>query len=62
MEKHVIIIIKNNNDEYLKYDDERWCSFLFLNIKIISRILKNTMINEFKRQIVNRRVRKRIDG
>lgn len=48
MEKHVIIIIKNNNDEYLKYDDERWCSFLFLNIKMSpplkSWILKNTLM------------------
>lgn len=33
--KHAIIIIKNKQDEYLQYYDERWNSYLFLNIKIL---------------------------
>ncbi len=32
--KHAIIIIKNLNNEYLQYYDERWTSYLFLNCKI----------------------------
>ena len=28
MGKHAIIVIKNNNNEYLQYFDQRWNSFL----------------------------------
>ena len=31
---HAIIIIKNNNGEYLQYFDTRWDSFLFPNCKL----------------------------
>ena len=31
---HAIIIIKNNNQEYLQYFDERWDCFLFPNCKL----------------------------
>lgn len=34
MSKHAIIIIKNKNNEYLQYYDERWNTKLFLNTKI----------------------------
>lgn len=34
MGKHAIIIIKNNNNEYLQYYDNIWKSFLFLNCKL----------------------------
>lgn len=34
MGKHAIIIIKNENNEYLQYFDERWNSYLFLNCKM----------------------------
>ena len=34
--KFAIIIIKNKNNEYLQYYDERWNSYLFLNCRIES--------------------------
>lgn len=34
MGKHAIIVIKNNNDEYLQYFDEKWNSYLFMNCKM----------------------------
>ena len=34
MGKHAIIIIKNKENKYLQYYDERWQSYLFLNCKI----------------------------
>ena len=44
MSKHGILVIKNNNNEYLQYYDKRWDSYLFLNCKIqgdnISDIIK----------------------
>ena len=33
---HAIIIIKNNNGDYLQYFDNRWNSFLFPNCKLIN--------------------------
>ncbi len=33
MNKHAIIVIKNENHEYLQYFDVRWNSYLFLNCK-----------------------------
>jgi len=32
--RHAIIVVKNSNEEYLQYFDERWNSFLFLNCKV----------------------------
>lgn len=34
MSRHAIIVIKNDNNEYLQYYDERWNSYLFLNCKL----------------------------
>ena len=34
MGKHAIIVIKNTNNEYLQYYDNRWKSNLFLNCKL----------------------------
>ena len=34
MSKHAIIVIKNDNNEYLQYFDNRWNSFLFPNCKL----------------------------
>ena len=34
MGKHAIMIIKNKDNKYLQYYDERWQSYLFLNCKI----------------------------
>lgn len=33
MGKHAIIVIKNNRHEYLRYFDNKWNSYLFLNCK-----------------------------
>ena len=32
--RHAIIVIKNNENKYLQYYDERWDSYLFLNCKL----------------------------
>ena len=49
--KHVIIVVKNNNDEYLQYYDSRWDSLLFLNCKknddFNEDVLKNEIISRF---------------
>lgn len=34
MSKHAIIVIKNDDNEYLQYYDDRWNSYLFLNCKL----------------------------
>lgn len=41
MSKHSIIIIKNDNNEYLQYFDKEWNCYLFLNSKIRNK-------NDFK--------------
>lgn len=50
--KHAIIIIKNNNNEFLQYYDNRWNSFLFLNCKLkeetASYDVVSSLINKLK--------------
>ena len=38
---HAIIIIKNEEGEYLQYFDNRWNSYLFLNLKMTSEFNEN---------------------
>ena len=38
---HAIIIIKNEEREYLQYYDNRWNSYLFLNLKMTSEFNEN---------------------
>lgn len=49
--KHVIIVVKNNDDEYLQYYDNRWDSLLFLNCKkednFSEDIIKDNIFNRF---------------
>ena len=33
---HAIVILKNNNGEYLQYFDKRWNCFLFPNCKLVN--------------------------
>jgi len=49
--KHAIIIIKNSNNEYLQYYDERWNSYLFLNCKIENQFDIEKIENEVKRKL-----------
>lgn len=46
---HAIIVIKNENKEYLQYFDEKWNSYLFMNCKLPngddSIIVKNAISN-----------------
>lgn len=44
MSTHAIIIIKNENDEYLQCYDERWNSYLFLNCKLYDGFTKTNII------------------
>ena len=49
--KHIIMVLKNGNNEYLQYYDNRWDSLLFLNCKKTDSFdendLKNEIINRF---------------
>jgi len=49
--KHAIIIIKNSNDEYLQYYDEKWNSYLFLNCKIDNQFDIEKIKNEVKQKL-----------
>lgn len=49
MGKHAIIVIKNTNNEYLQYYDNRWKSNLFLNCKLDDNYNDETV----KRYIAN---------
>lgn len=49
--KHAIIIIKNSNEEYLQYYDERWRSYLFLNCKIQNQFDIEKIKNEVKQKL-----------
>ena len=44
--KHIIIVVKNNNDEYLQYYDNRWDSLLFLNCKKKDDFNEDIIIND----------------
>lgn len=48
--KHAIIVIRNSNEEYLQYFDERWNSYLFLNCKVKDQ----DDINEIQNEIANK--------
>ena len=41
MHKHSIIIIKNEENEYLQYFDKKWNSYLFLNSKMNNKKCQN---------------------
>ena len=45
MSKHAIIVIKNKNNEYLQYYDERWNSYLFMNCKLNEGFNNDTIID-----------------
>ncbi len=49
--KHAIIIIKNLNNEYLQYYDERWNSYLFLNCKIENQFDTDNIQNEVQQKL-----------
>jgi hypothetical protein len=52
MGKHAIIIIKNEQNDYLQYFDEIWNSYLFVNYKLEENFNEEKIIenisNEFK--------------
>ena len=50
MSKHAIIIIKNNENEFLQYYDNRWESFLFLNCKLITNF-EDEVIDEVAKKL-----------
>lgn len=45
MNKHAIIVIKNKDNEYLQYYDNRWDSYLFLNYKLNDNFNNEIIIN-----------------
>ena len=45
MGKHAIIVIKNSNNEYLQYFDNRWDSYLFLNCKLSENFNNETIVD-----------------
>ena len=49
--KHTIIIIKNNEDKYLQYYDNRWNSFLFLNCKVDDNFQSQVIIDYLKNSL-----------
>lgn len=67
MGKHAIIVIKNKNNEYLQYFDERWNSYLFLNCKlkenfeeeIIKHISEKLKIDTIKCDYIGDKVHKK---
>ena len=44
--RHAIIVIKNKENKYLQYYDERWDSYLFLNCKLYDDS-NNEIIKEY---------------
>lgn len=49
--KHAIIVIKNEQGEYLQYYDNRWNSYLFLNLKINNNFDPNTIKEEISHKL-----------
>ena len=45
MGKHAIIVIKNKENEYLQYFDDKWNSYLFLNCKMQNKDDVKSIIN-----------------
>lgn len=48
---HAIIIIKNEEGEYLQYYDNRWNSYLFLNLKMTSEFNENYIKAEISKKL-----------
>lgn len=51
MGKHAIIVIKNKNNEYLQYFDNRWDTLLFPNCKLIEQF--NNNVADYVSEILN---------
>ena len=49
MGKHAIIVIKNKENEYLQYFDDKWNSYLFLNCKMENKDDVKSIINEVRK-------------
>lgn len=53
MNKHSIIIIKNEKNEYLQYFDKKWNSYLFLNSKMENKNDYESIYNKLKQMLGN---------
>lgn len=53
MNKHSIIIIKNEKNEYLQYFDKKWNSYLFLNSKMENKDDYESIYNKLKQMLGN---------
>ena len=51
MHKHSIIIIKNEENEYLQYFDKKWNSYLFLNSKMKNKNDVESIYNKLKQML-----------
>ena len=51
MHKHSIIIIKNEENEYLQYFDKKWNSYLFLNSKMNNKNDVESIYNKLKQML-----------
>lgn len=49
--KHAIIVIKNENNEYLQYYDNRWDCYLFLNCKVTEENKVSFICDEIKKKL-----------
>lgn len=52
MGKHAIIVIKNSQDEYLQYFDEKWNSYLFMNCKMQNKDDKDEIIRKINESLL----------
>lgn len=52
MGKHAIIVIKNSQDEYLQYFDEKWNSYLFMNCKMQNKDDKDKIIRKINESLL----------
>lgn len=51
MNKHSIIVIKNEKNEYLQYFDKKWDSYLFMNCKMKDKDDVDSIYNELKQSL-----------
>lgn len=51
MNKHSIIVIKNEKNEYLQYFDKKWDSYLFMNCKMKDKDDLDSIYNELKQSL-----------
>lgn len=49
--RHAIIVIKNENNDYLQYYDERWKSYLFFNCKVNDENDSSKIKDELKEKL-----------